>query len=91
MANHQVAGDLSLGGDFHILSLRRFPINLITNQSFVGILDNKGQKPWYWLERLHMFDLTLGSKFAMWWEKEKIQVEWSQKKKKGKQIQDLKV
>lgn len=43
MADLLEAGDL--GGNVHNLSLYRFPINKIINQSFVGIVDNQGQKP----------------------------------------------
>lgn len=43
VANQLEASDL--GGDVHNLSLYRFTINMITNQSFVGIVDNQGQKP----------------------------------------------
>lgn len=43
VANQLEAGNL--GGNVHNLDLYRFPINTITNQSFVGIVDNQGQKP----------------------------------------------
>lgn len=58
MADLLEAGDL--GGNVHNLSLYRFPINKIINQSFVGIVDNQGQKPWYWLVRLPMTEFSSG-------------------------------
>lgn len=58
VANQLEAGNL--GGNVHNLDLYRFPINTITNQSFVGIVDNQGQKPWYWLVRLPMTEFSSG-------------------------------
>lgn len=40
------AGHFSLW-DVQILSLCRFTVNKITNQSFIDIVDNKGQKQWF--------------------------------------------
>lgn len=83
------AGHFSLW-DVHILSLCRFPINKITNQSLIGIVDDKGQKQWFMTGKAPRDFIPLLVLRLQSGGRKKNSRRNEAKKKKRKQVQDLK-